>query len=352
MLSVQDEGIGMAGDRLDRLNARLADFDPESAHDHEGGDGLGLGLYVVARLAHRHGIRVQLREQKQGGVAAVVVLPAQLLAEAPQAGVPHQAASAGGTGTFSLPGADAEVNSNVLHARTKGNDPLVALAEQAVHEHERTTQGRERSAHASERAGHEPERTGHGSERSVHEPEPSAHGSEPSAHGREQRSLGSKQAVHERGRTVSESEPSAHEHEQAGSPVEPEGTRPKAPPETLAETTMELLLPDLSDRPKREGRAMPEAEPHLPAAAGGPEAEDEAEAEVVTSKGLPKRTPKITSPAPQAPRRRSGGVDADALRRRLGGFRQGAVAGYRDVEAEIAERTGQATGGTVEEASS
>jgi hypothetical protein len=55
-------------------------------------------------------------------------------------------------------------------------------------------------------------------------------------------------------------------------------------------------------------------------------------------------------------------VDAEALRRRLGGFRQGAQAGYRDVEVEIAERTAQnevpatgtaeseeATGGTVEE---
>ena len=87
----------------------------------------------------------------------------------------------------------------------------------------------------------------------------------------------------------------------------------------------------------------------------------------VTDKGLPKRTPKITAPT-TAPRQRSGSVDADALRRRLGGFRQGAQAGYRDVEAEIAERTashqrpatgtarpagsGESTGGTVEEASS
>ena len=61
---------------MTRLNARLAEFDPESPYDQEGNEeGLGLGLYVVARLAHRHGVRVQLREQKQGGVAAVVVLP-------------------------------------------------------------------------------------------------------------------------------------------------------------------------------------------------------------------------------------------------------------------------------------
>ncbi|CAM5467780.1 Signal transduction histidine-protein kinase/phosphatase MprB OS=Streptomyces griseomycini OX=66895 GN=FHS37_001021 PE=4 SV=1 [Streptomyces griseomycini] len=92
----------------------------------------------------------------------------------------------------------------------------------------------------------------------------------------------------------------------------------------------------------------------------GPPVEDEP----VTAKGLPKRTPKITTPV-QAPRPRTGSVDAEALRRRLGGFRQGAEAGRRDVEAEIAEQTGrhqvpsaapatteETTGGTVEEASS
>jgi hypothetical protein len=91
----------------------------------------------------------------------------------------------------------------------------------------------------------------------------------------------------------------------------------------------------------------------------------------VTDKGLPKRTPKISAPAP-VPRPRTGGVDAEALRRRLGGFHRGAMEGRRDVEAEIAEKTAEmnapaghapnahplnaqdveAPGGTVEEASS
>ncbi|MEZ0160775.1 hypothetical protein, partial [Streptomyces griseorubens] len=80
--------------------------------------------------------------------------------------------------------------------------------------------------------------------------------------------------------------------------------------------------------------------------------------EPVTAKGLPKRTPKITAPV-APPRPRSGSVDAEALRRRLGGFRRGADAGRRDVEAELAaersrgdDTTEEATGGTVEEASS
>ncbi|MFI8087462.1 hypothetical protein ACIF9R_03970, partial [Streptomyces sp. NPDC086080] len=102
---------------------------------------------------------------------------------------------------------------------------------------------------------------------------------------------------------------------------------------------------------------------HARVADGG--ADGGADDEPVTDKGLPKRTPKISAPA-APPRPRGGAVDAEALRRRLGGFRQGADAGRRDVEAEIAERgdagrdqapsgttppSEEPTGGTVEEAS-
>ncbi|MER7841853.1 nitrate- and nitrite sensing domain-containing protein [Streptomyces sp. NPDC096040] len=353
MLSVQDEGIGMTADRMVRLNGRLADFDPESPYDQEGEEGLGLGLYVVARLAHRLGVRVQLREQKQGGVAAVVVLPQPLLAAAPTTAAPSATTAPGGTHGFSLPGADAEVNSNVLYGRSTSGDPLVTLAEKAVRE-------------ADDQPAHE------------QAPPPKAEAPEPTA-------------------------------------------RPKAPAETFAETTMELLVPAApetkpAEEPTRaaaveeptraahsEAPTHPaDAEGHtrpLPAAAdgeraplgppapadgeyasqatrvpgsrtGGAVGDDSVDAEdPVTSKGLPKRTPRITAPAP-APRQRGTGVDADALRRRLGGFRSGADAGRRDVAAEIAEQTGQnqvpsttpavpgsvvseeATGGTVEEASS
>ncbi|PAZ09804.1 histidine kinase [Streptomyces sp. SA15] len=316
MLSVHDEGIGMTADRMSALNSRLADFDPDTpydSYDHDGEEGLGLGLYVVARLAHRHGVRVQLREQKQGGVAAVVVLPKTLLAAAPSAAVPVSSASSSspltaGTHSFSLPGADAEVNSNVLRGRSESGDPLVALAEKAVRRSEATTPDED--------------------------PAPQA--------------------------------------------PEPETPAPKAPaPEIPAETTMALLVPtpaaaDGEDAP--QGPPAPDDESSTGGAGGNETVEGEAETEhertpdapeeLVTDKGLPKRTPKITAPAP-LPRQRSGSVDAEALRRRLGGFRRGAEAGYRDVEVEIAEQTGrtnrpavgnaaseEATGGTVEEASS
>ncbi|MCF3136799.1 sensor histidine kinase [Streptomyces olivochromogenes] len=312
MLSVQDEGIGMTAERLERLNSRLADFDPESPYEQEGEDGLGLGLYVVARLAHRHGSRVQLREQKQGGIAAVVVLPQTLLAEPPATAVPSSSTVVGGIPAVTLPGADAEANSNVLYGRAKDTDPLVALAEKTVRE----TTAPEPTPTPEQTAEPAPEPT----------PEPESAASEP-------------ESAEPHPEPFAAPQPLSHPE----SSVEPD-TAP-------VETTMELLAPEIPADPYAIGPDTHER------------AADETQ-ERVTDKGLPKRTPKISDPVP-APRRRTGSVDAEALRRRLGGFRRGAEAGHRDVAAEIAERTAQnerpdsvpvhaeeATGGTVEEASS
>ncbi|EDY46592.2 membrane protein, partial [Streptomyces sp. SPB074] len=127
MLSVQDEGIGMSAERLDEVNELLTSFQPgDTLQDEQ--DGLGLGLYVVARLASRHGIRVRLREQKQGGIAAVVVLPPPILAT-PAAGVvtPHAGGHLPGAApAVALPGSEAEANSNELPGRETAGQPARA----------------------------------------------------------------------------------------------------------------------------------------------------------------------------------------------------------------------------------
>ncbi|WUF12092.1 nitrate- and nitrite sensing domain-containing protein [Streptomyces sp. NBC_00485] len=470
MLSVQDEGIGMAGEQMTRLNARLAEFDPETSYNHEGDEGLGLGLYVVARLAHRHGVRVQLREQKQGGVAAVVVVPGGLLASAQPSAVPSATApTTGATPAFSLPGADAEANSNILYGRSTSTDPLVALAENAIRERPEPTPEPvpapaaptapeptatepqpgsdvpadiEPQSEADVPADAEPlsalgapvdagQQSG-SDVPAVSEPQPefgARAGGEPQPGLAVAPAAGQQSTfdVPADAGQQSESDVPAESEPQpelgALADAEPQSESP-VPDVPAAEITMELLIPSFvpeaqdepvaetpesHDRPARETaeahpqpaagtiplpaqRAAADAEfaPQGPPApdgqvgtsgAGGYTAGDgDAEAEhtrtpdeePVTAKGLPKRTPKITAPTQSAPPRRRS-VDAEALRRRLGGFRQGAQAGYRDVETEIAERTAQtqvpaqaptrvpttehavseeATGGTVEEASS
>ncbi|WP_236239973.1 hypothetical protein [Streptomyces sp. CC228A] len=73
--------------------------------------------------------------------------------------------------------------------------------------------------------------------------------------------------------------------------------------------------------------------------------------ERVTGKGLPKRTPRqVDSLAPRP--ERTGAVDAEELRRRLGGFQRGSEDGRRAARAEltdVAEEKAPGTG-TVEEA--
>ncbi|MCX4622365.1 nitrate- and nitrite sensing domain-containing protein [Streptomyces albogriseolus] len=434
MLSVQDEGIGMAEDRLERLNTRLSEFDPEAAYEAESDDGLGLGLYVVARLAHRHGVRVQLRKQKQGGIAAVVVLPDPLLAPATPTAVP--ASVPGAAHTVSLPGADSEANSNVLRGRGTSGDLLVDLAERSIEARaaaeastpetpssetptasgeapgaKNTAEAADTTAAAGAEA--EPSAPQAAAPDAATEPAPQAGipaqpDAEPGQGAPDTPGTPGVDTHHPdavAGPDAPEATPGADAPAGAGDvdearshdvpparASEPDAGR-AVPAERPAETTMELFIPAQPDGGVRPGAGHEPEVPSAPApggpapdnapepggpaprpslagdAEGGPEharvADGPVDEEPVTAKGLPKRTPKITAPV-APPRPRSGSVDAEALRRRLGGFRQGADAGRRDVEAELAaERsrgdrtpsgtdatTEEATGGTVEEASS
>ena len=78
LLSVEDAGIGIPADRLADINTRLsrAPVLDASATRH-------MGLYVVGRLAHRHGIRVQLRERPYGGITAHIIIPDELIRSGP-----------------------------------------------------------------------------------------------------------------------------------------------------------------------------------------------------------------------------------------------------------------------------
>lgn len=283
MLSVQDSGIGMTGERIAELNARLAD--PQAYETRTGREGEGLGLRVAALLAARHGVRVQLREQNQGGIAAVVVLAQALLPTAPPATASHTVTVAGTAPTLHLPGSVAEANSNALPSSQRRADPLVLAAEQAVREagtdaHERTADG------------------------------------DPESYAIDEATFAMR---------LPDPQPEAHAEPSHSAPAAP---APEARPEPAAQAQAQAQASVPAD-----AEAAPA--PGTEAATDGPPLLWDR----VTDKGLPKRTPKVVKPA-AASGGRTGSVDADALRRRLGGFQQGARDGRRDVEAELA---GQAT---------
>ncbi|WP_405750335.1 nitrate- and nitrite sensing domain-containing protein [Streptomyces sp. NBC_00012] len=323
MLSVQDEGIGMSTVRMGELNTRLADPTLFEAGE-QSADGAGLGLQVTSLLAARHGVRVQLREHKGSGITAVVVLPRTLLPKAPPAATPPPVKIPGDAPALNLPGSVAEANSNALPSRTLAmpDDPLIAAAEQTIREAE--------------------------AEPAPAVPEPAAVPA-PAA-----------------------PEPAAVPVPEPAAAPEPAPAEAKAPAETEAEVTMQVRLPVVPefadapgteapgpyaigpDRHERTADEAPEPHPAAPAATPvadalpGPRQPEQQSrppqpAERVTDKGLPKRTPKVVKPATAPTAERKGSLDKDALRRRLGGFHQGAKDGRRDVEAEIAESTATRT---------
>ncbi|MEV0665595.1 nitrate- and nitrite sensing domain-containing protein [Actinomadura luteofluorescens] len=69
-VEVIDRGVGLEPDELEELNRRL-----NSAVEFDLVDTERLGLFVVARLADRHGIQVSLLPSPYGGTTAVVLVP-------------------------------------------------------------------------------------------------------------------------------------------------------------------------------------------------------------------------------------------------------------------------------------
>ncbi|MFD8982407.1 nitrate- and nitrite sensing domain-containing protein [Streptomyces sp. NPDC059564] len=90
VLEVEDRGLGMGREVLAAANRRI-----EHSEDLDLFDSDRLGLFVVSRLASRHGVRVHLRPSPYGGTTAVVLLPNSLLQGALEAGAPDPEATAG-----------------------------------------------------------------------------------------------------------------------------------------------------------------------------------------------------------------------------------------------------------------
>ncbi|MFF9690171.1 nitrate- and nitrite sensing domain-containing protein [Streptomyces sp. NPDC014623] len=348
MLSVQDEGIGMSAVRMGELNARLAD--PASFEAGEqAADGAGLGLQVTSLLAARHGVRVQLREQKGNGVTAVVVLPQALLPKTPPVASSSSVQPPGDAPTLNLPGSVAEANSHALPPRSAppAGDPLIAAAE-------RTLRAAGPQPAAPDTAATPPTTPAPAEAASESAPAP---------------------AVREEPESESEAETTMQVRlpGQPGAPS-PDAPAPDAPapdvpspdapsPYAIGPERHEHVA-DTAPAPGPAPAADPLPGPRQPLTGLGEEVPDPApQPERLTDKGLPKRTPRITAP-PSAPvTEHKGSLDKEALRRRLGGFHQGAKDGRRDVEAEIGAGGTQTdhdrndgrideTGDTVEEARS
>jgi len=91
VVEIEDRGLGIPAETLAVLNDRLVrppEFDLADSDQ--------LGLFVVSRLAARHGIKISLRGSAYGGTASIVLLPHHLVVteEDPAAQTPAPAAVA------------------------------------------------------------------------------------------------------------------------------------------------------------------------------------------------------------------------------------------------------------------
>jgi signal transduction histidine kinase len=92
LLDIVDNGMGMSDEQLAQLNSRL-----ETPPAVELGVSRHMGLFAVAHLAARHGIRVRMQKPPAGGLAVQVWLPSSLIsrdAAAPARQLPGTRASA------------------------------------------------------------------------------------------------------------------------------------------------------------------------------------------------------------------------------------------------------------------
>lgn len=88
-IEVEDRGLGLSEEDYDSFNAQLAvppQFDVVALADD-----LRLGMFVIARLATRHGIAVTLRPSPYGGVTAIVLVPHDIVVRETMAPLPPAA---------------------------------------------------------------------------------------------------------------------------------------------------------------------------------------------------------------------------------------------------------------------
>ncbi|NEB01873.1 ATP-binding protein [Streptomyces sp. SID13726] len=78
LVEIDDKGVSMEPETLTEMNALLADHE----HSDVGAQLITAGqngLFVVASLARRYGVTVQLRKNMYGGIQAAVIVPRKLL---------------------------------------------------------------------------------------------------------------------------------------------------------------------------------------------------------------------------------------------------------------------------------
>jgi signal transduction histidine kinase len=131
VVEIEDRGIGLSEDELARINDSLA-----NPPEFDLADSDRLGLFVVARLAAKHRIKIVMRPSPYGGITVIVLLPPAIV-------VSRGASDVGGNAEFPAPplaafstkaarpgpatqGPNGPLGQDTEEARTRGNGTVAA----------------------------------------------------------------------------------------------------------------------------------------------------------------------------------------------------------------------------------
>jgi signal transduction histidine kinase len=115
-VDVLDSGIGMRDEEIEEVNTRLAEGGQLDASASR-----RMGLFVVGRLAGRHGVKVELHGGKDiAGIRATLTIPAELLA----AGEPEEPYRRPRTNGHTVAGASAMSSSDIMDRIADGAAPV------------------------------------------------------------------------------------------------------------------------------------------------------------------------------------------------------------------------------------
>lgn len=148
-VEVEDRGLGMSEEDYASLNSQLAvppKFDVVALADD-----LRLGMFVIGRLATRHGITVTLRPSPYGGTTAIVLLPQEIVVrDVADTAAPGTGVATGPGTTWDTPAARTRVGPGgpVRHTgepATAGDSPELAHVGTAVAVRSDTTEAPEQT---------------------------------------------------------------------------------------------------------------------------------------------------------------------------------------------------------------
>ncbi|MFE7897695.1 nitrate- and nitrite sensing domain-containing protein [Streptomyces sp. NPDC057424] len=150
-VEVEDRGLGMSEEDYTSFSEQLAvppQFDVVALADD-----LRLGMFVIAQLAHRHGIAVTLRSSPYGGTTAIVLIPHEIVVrESTGSAAPRAAEDGAGVNGLVAPAGTRGAGGDAKDGDAPESGPLAVDGRGSMDAEQSEEPGRAEASRGTERA--------------------------------------------------------------------------------------------------------------------------------------------------------------------------------------------------------